>query len=82
MILDNVVAVMYSHSNRPCYGEPIAISNPIGYAKFYSRSHCAVMRIYDDAGNMIETHQHAGEFKEWLIDEDFACAVSVAPILG
>jgi hypothetical protein len=40
------------------------------------------MRIYDDAGNMIETHQHAGEFKEWLIDEDFARAVSVAPILG
>jgi len=25
----------------------------------------AVIRIYDDAGNVIETHEHAGEFKEW-----------------
>jgi hypothetical protein len=25
----------------------------------------AVIRVYDEAGNVIETHQHAGEFKEW-----------------
>jgi len=37
----------------------------IGYAKFRSRSHRAVIRVYDGAGNMIETHEHAGEFKEW-----------------
>jgi hypothetical protein len=37
----------------------------IDYAKFYSRSHDAVIRVYDDAGNVIETHQHAGDFKEW-----------------
>jgi hypothetical protein len=24
----------------------------------------AVIRVYDDAGNVIETHEHAGEFKE------------------
>jgi hypothetical protein len=24
-----------------------------------------VIRVYDDAGNMIETHEHAGDFKEW-----------------
>jgi hypothetical protein len=30
-----------------------------------SRSHDAVIRVYDEAGNAIETHQHAGEFKEW-----------------
>ena len=36
-----------------------------GYAKFYSRSRDAVIRVYDDAGNMIETHEHKGEFKEW-----------------
>jgi hypothetical protein len=41
-----------------------AISNAIGYAKFYSRSHDAVIRVYDAAGNVIETHEHAGEFKE------------------
>jgi hypothetical protein len=29
-----------------------------------SRSHDAVIRVYDDAGNMIETHEHKGDFKE------------------
>ena len=29
------------------YGEPNAVSNAIGYAMFYSRSHDAVIRIYD-----------------------------------
>jgi hypothetical protein len=28
-----------------------------------SRSHDAVTRVYD-AGNVIETHEHTGEFKE------------------
>jgi hypothetical protein len=37
----------------------------IGYAKFFSRSLDAVIRVYDKAGNVIETHEHAGEFKEW-----------------
>jgi hypothetical protein len=32
--------------------------------KFYSRSHDAVIRVYDEAGNMIGTHEHAGEFKK------------------
>jgi hypothetical protein len=32
---------------------------------FYSRSHHAVIRVYDDAGNVIETHEQAGDFKEW-----------------
>jgi hypothetical protein len=31
---------------------------------FYSRSHDAAIRVYDAAGNVIETHEHAGEFKE------------------
>ena len=37
----------------------------IGYAQFYSRSHDAVIRVYDAAGNVIETYEHAGEFREW-----------------
>jgi hypothetical protein len=49
---------------RLWYGEPDAISNAIDYAKFYSRSHDAVIRVYDEALNVIETHEHAGEFKE------------------
>jgi hypothetical protein len=49
---------------RLWYGEPNAISNAITYAKFRSRSHAAVIRVYDDAGNVIETHEHNGDFKE------------------
>jgi hypothetical protein len=36
----------------------------IDYAKVHSRSHHAVIRVYDDAGNVIETQEHTGEFKE------------------
>ena len=39
--------------------------NAIGYAMHRSRSHDAVIRDYDVAGNVIETHKHAGDFKEW-----------------
>ena len=45
-------------------GGPNALSNAIGYAKHRSRSHNAVIRVYDEAGNVIETHEHVGEFKE------------------
>jgi hypothetical protein len=50
---------------RLWYGEPNAISNAIGYAIHSSRSHDAAIRVYDAAGNVIETHEHAGDFKEW-----------------
>ena len=36
----------------------------IGYAEHRSRSHDAVIRVYDEAGNVIATHEHAGDFKE------------------
>ena len=39
--------------------------NAIGYALHCSRSHHAVIRVYDAAGNMIDTHEHKGDFKEW-----------------
>jgi len=29
-----------------------------------SRSHDALIRVYGEAGNMIEAHEDAGEFKE------------------
>jgi hypothetical protein len=32
---------------RLWYGEPNAVSNAIGYAKFRSRSHDVVIRVYD-----------------------------------
>jgi hypothetical protein len=49
---------------RLWYDEPNAVSNAIGYASHYSRSHDDVIRVYNDVGNVIETHEHAGEFKE------------------
>ena len=42
-----------------------AINNAIGYAQFFSRLHDAGIRVYDEAGNVIKTHAHAGDFKEW-----------------
>ena len=39
--------------------------NAIGYAMHSSRSHDAVIRVYDHAGNVIETHERKGNFKEW-----------------
>ena len=39
------------------YDEPDAISNAIGYAKFYSRSHDAVIRVFDEAGGLVETRK-------------------------
>jgi hypothetical protein len=50
---------------RLWYGEANAISNAIGYAKFYGCSHDAVILIHDDAGNVIETQEHGGNFREW-----------------
>jgi hypothetical protein len=52
----------------PCgrlwHGKPEAISNAIGYAQFFSRSHAAVIRVYDEAGNVIEMHEHGCNLKE------------------
>ena len=45
---------------RLWYGEPEAV----GYAEHCSRSHQAVIRVFDEAGDVIETHEHAGDFKE------------------
>jgi hypothetical protein len=41
------------------------VTDAIEYAKHRSRSHRAMIRVYDDAGNVIGTHEHAGDFKEW-----------------
>jgi len=40
---------------RLWYAEPNAVSNAIGYAKFFSRSHDAVIRVYDDAGPFLSS---------------------------
>ena len=37
--------------------------NAIGYAMHSSRSHDAAIRVYDAAGDVIATHEHAGDFR-------------------
>ena len=49
---------------RLWYAEPNAIGNAIGAAKFYSRSHYPVIRVYDEIGNVIDTHEHNGELRK------------------
>jgi hypothetical protein len=46
------------------YGERNAASNAIRYAKFRSRSHDAVIRVYDEAGKVFETHEYKADFKD------------------
>ena len=46
------------------YRGPKAIRDAIDHAKFNSRSHDAVVRVYDQAGNVIEAQEHKGDFKE------------------
>jgi hypothetical protein len=41
---------------RLWYGESNAVDNAIGYAMHSSRSHDVVIRVYDAAGKLIETH--------------------------
>lgn len=48
---------------RLWYGGPSAASNAIGYAQHRSRSYDAVIRVCDEAGDVIETHERGGEFK-------------------
>jgi hypothetical protein len=49
---------------RLWYDGPTAVANAIGYAEHRSRSHDAVICVYDESGNVIETHEHIGDFKE------------------
>jgi hypothetical protein len=46
------------------YRGPKATRDAMDHAKLFSRSHDAVVRIYDQAGKVIETHEHIGDFKE------------------
>jgi len=52
-----------NHDIQP-YAGCDAASNAIGYAQQYSRAHDAVIRVYDDAGEVIQTYEHKGDFNE------------------
>jgi hypothetical protein len=46
---------------RLWYGEP---NEAVGYATFHSRSYDAIIRVYEAAGSVSETHEDNGDFKE------------------
>lgn len=48
----------------------------IGCAMHRSRSHDAVICVYDDAGNVIETHQHKADFVSLTPTGDFTDAMA------
>ena len=52
--------VKYTETRRDCTQS----ATTIGYATFRSRSHDAVIRVYEESGNVIETQDHKGDFNE------------------
>jgi hypothetical protein len=71
---NRILRVMARHNTAPTptgFAEIVsviairnAVSNAIGHAKFFSWLHNAVVRVYDETGNVIETHEHTGDFQE------------------
>jgi hypothetical protein len=51
-------------NDRQCTREGMVGFVPSTKQKFYSWSHDAVICAFDVAGNVIETHEHKGDFKE------------------
>ena len=49
--------------DRLWYGELMRPAMPLTTRNFNSRSHDSVIRVYDAAGNVIETREHAGDFR-------------------
>jgi hypothetical protein len=43
---------------------PDALVDAVIYAKFYSCSHPAVIRVFDESGAVVGTHESAGDFRE------------------
>jgi hypothetical protein len=52
-------------------GEPDAINNAIGYAKFRSRSHDAVIRVCDEAGQRDRNARACRRFQRGIAALDF-----------
>ena len=46
------------------YERPDTGEDTIGCVKFYSRSHPAIIRVFDKSGAAIKTHESAGDFRE------------------
>lgn len=42
----------------------LEVREAVAYARFHSRWHDSMIRVYDAASNVIETHEGRGDFKE------------------
>jgi hypothetical protein len=47
--------------------EPVFLTKnqAINYAQNRASFRSGEIRVFDSTGNVIETHEHAGDFKEW-----------------
>src|SRR6266480_7594853 len=61
------------------YVEPNAIANAVEHAKFRSRSHHAAIRVYDEAGKLIELHRHKGDSKNYDRPYSADCRCGIGP---
>jgi hypothetical protein len=48
----------------PIFAGSDAVRCAVAYAKYRSRSQRVIIRVFDEGGNVIETHEHIGDFKE------------------
>jgi hypothetical protein len=55
------MCAVYTDSQRSLSSQP----SPEFHIGVRLIAHNAVIRVYDEAGNVIETHEHKGDFKEW-----------------
>jgi len=67
---------MFCHSGDCGYDTP---DHAIGYAMHSSRSHDAVIRVYDAAGKVIEPDKHKGDFKTRLLTRCRSTLVGSVP---
>ena len=42
----------------------VDVNAAVGYAEFYSRSHATVIRVFDESGALVATHEREGDFQE------------------
>jgi hypothetical protein len=68
-IRDSRTCLRRSASNRERSAK-LESTTLVGSRNACSRSHDAVIRVYDGIGNVIEIHEHAGDFKEF---REFSC---------
>jgi len=56
------------------YGGPDAVRNAVAYAKYrsLSRSHPAKIRVLDDFGAVIQTHESNRDFRQWRVAVRFS----------